>query len=287
MKKFAVLYKFRVAMGLVMVILTTFCIVLQIDFKLLPLIYFLSIILLVLPRLPERKGFRLKHYLRKIWKREYLVIVVLCLLPILVRILLLGRYHGDESLTAFFSLNTDFSGLNFFKQVPNNPAEWINLFPSPYFFIEQKILHLIGTDLFKQKLSVQIYVLIITIFTYKFTSLIATKRQGMLSILVYSVFSFAIYFETIALMNLASTALFCIQLYLLFKLNKTNKLEYAKLIGFVMGLGLLFYTSSYIILPLTGITYLIFFAVKPRKIIIHSLLQSLFVGILVLLPFLT
>jgi hypothetical protein len=197
------------------------------------------------------------------------VIIFIIALPLVVRVINYSpqRFHGDDLVSAYFSVHYHPLTTNFFSGLPGN-GQWVCNFPVIYFLIQKIFLKFTGDTILAVKLSVLPYVAITSIFLFLITKMTTNRITGIISVILYSFLAFSLYLETLGLHFIASTAVFLIFLYLLLKTLKTDKPLGAILTGIFCGLCYMFYSSSYIAFPVFFTVYLIRFIIKPSLITI-------------------
>lgn len=239
------------------------------------------------------------------FKARYLIELFFILLPSLSRtfyilftnLVFSARYHGDEVISAYYSAQYSILKNNFFAPVPINKSDWVCQFPSLYFFLQKIFFLFFGENIISARFSVLPYVFLISIFLFLLCQYLYNKKIARLSLILYAFFAPALYFETRSFHFVSSTAIFLINFYLLIIYPKsTNKSTIATLIGWSLAFSYLFYTSSYLALPITIFFYLTLIIQillkkqqnlsKFRQITQDFILSILIAG-LILLPFFT
>jgi 4-amino-4-deoxy-L-arabinose transferase-like glycosyltransferase len=217
-----------------------------------------------------------------------LIIIFSILLPSVVRIVNynLVRIHGDDMLTAYFSAHYNLLKTNFLAPVPPNLVDWVCQFPSPFFFLQKLFFIFFGESLLSVKLSVIPYVLIVSLMLFLIVKEIFNNKVGVLALVLYAFFAPSIYLETLGLHFISSTAIFMIFFYFLLLHLKSRKLKNLILAGIFCGLCYLFYSSSYIALP---ILFLFFFweliTKNNRLLTIRNYFVGFILSLLILFPF--
>lgn len=193
-------------------------------------------------------------------------VCVIILLPLVVRIMSYqpNRIHGDDLLTASFSMDYHPRTANFFAGVPEDKL-WVAKFPTPYFLLQKLFLRTTGASVLTVKLSVLPYIFIVSLMTYLIASFISGRIAGIIAVILYAFLPISIYLETLGLHFISSTAVFMIFIYLLLRgLKNTSPIWFASA-GVATAFCYLFYTSSYIALPILLIT-LTFHAIRHTSI---------------------
>lgn len=246
--------------------------------------WIISVIFLLLGYLQN-----IKNQFRKKITKETLITIIIVMIPSLVRIANMDphRFHGDDLITAYFSATEKFSQINFFSGIPSRATDWVTQFPNTFFMLQKIFFFLFGESLLSVKLSIIPYVIIVSVFLYLIVKTICNRLSGYIAVLLYAFFPISLYFETLGLHFISSTAAFMIFFYLIILHLQKKKEIYAILIGISAGLCFLFYTTSYIALPLM----IVFFAIqliRERKLqILYHLLIAIFSLLIFLGPFIT
>jgi len=222
----------------------------------------------------------------KIISGKFLVACFFILLPCLVRIMNydLTRIHGDDMLTGYYSTQYNFSKDNFFAPMPQKGV-WVCQFPS-LFFASQKLFFLIfGENLLTIKLSILPYVWLTSLLLFIFVNKFFNYKTAIISLVFYAFMAPSIYLETLGLEFISSTAIFLAYLY--FEINNIKDPSYRSSIfsGLFCGLSLLFYTASYIAVPL----FFVFFVVRLFKrnftVLVKQTLVSIVIFLITTSPF--
>lgn len=257
-------------------------------------LWLLSTILMVtsvIPNLPLLKQLQPRKRSVKITKKVILFIFII-ILPSLVRIANynLGRNHiliADDLITAYFSATHNFLKINFFSGVPVEKVHWVAQFPTPFFVLQKIFFLAFGENLLTIKLSVLPYVFIVSLMLFLIVKEIFNKKTAAISVILYSFFTISLYFETLGLHFISSTAIFIIFFYLLLLNLRQNTPFYSALVGISCGFCYLFYTTSYIAFPFL----ILFFSIQLIKIrrfsIVKNFLITMVAFLIVLSPFLT
>jgi hypothetical protein len=172
-------------------------------------------------------------------------------LPVLVRVANLDpdRMHTDEFISSYFSATQDFAHSNFFGPIPKW-YEWQAQFPSPYFFLQRVFFTLFGTTTLTLRLSVQIYVAIVSIMLFLIVREILDQTSALIAVLLYSFLAISLWLETLGLHFISSTAIFTVFFYLALREYRSGEMFHAALAGIACGLCYLTYYSSYLAFPM-------------------------------------
>lgn len=221
------------------------------------------------------------------WKK--LIIFLVIILPVLARILnyVPTRIHGDDLLTAYFSAHYDFGAINFFSMIPQVRTDWVSQFPTIYFAFQKLFFMLLGESVLTVKLSAVPYIFIVSLMIFLIVRRIFSVKTAIISIIIYSFFSPSLYLETLGLHFISSTAMFLIFFYFLILSMKEKKIIYPLLTGVFCAFSYLFYTSSYIALPVLILIYFILFIMQKRLIIFRNFLLSILSFLIIISPFIT
>lgn len=210
------------------------------------LVWLLSLIFLIFSSVGSVNLTRIKFSKRSI------ATIFIVLLPAIIRIANynLNRIHGDDLIAAYFSAHFDFSKFSFFSWIPQKPMFWVAQFPTP-FFVLQKIFFLIfGESLLTVKLSVIPYVVVVSLMLFLTTKTLFDKKTAFIAVIFYSIMAVSLYLETLGLHFISSTAVFMIFFYFaVLNFRRPSPLN-SVLVGLSGGFCYLFYTSSYIALPI-------------------------------------
>lgn len=207
-----------------------------------------------------RFSFRIRWDMTTIW------ILFLILLPILVRTLNYqpDRIHGDDLLTASFSLDYHPRTANFFAGIPEGNV-WVAKFPTPYFLFQKLFLQITGSSILTVKLSILPYILIVSWMTYRIASLVLGRLGAIVAVTLYAFMPISVYLETLGLHFVSSTAAFTVFTYLLFRAHREPKPFWFAGAGIAAAWCYFFYTSSYIAFPLLCIA-LLFQTIRRRSL---------------------
>lgn len=178
-------------------------------------------------------------------------ILGIILLPAIVRILLYqpNRIHGDDLLTASFSLDYRPLTTPFFAGVPVS-TDWVASFPAPYFLFQKIFLRIFGASVLTVKLSIVPYILIVSTMTYLIGAHIFNPFTGAIAVALYAFMAISLYLETLGLHFISSTAIFMIFFYAMLRSIHSTKPFWPTITGILCASCYFFYTSSYIALPI-------------------------------------
>lgn len=215
-------------------------------------------------------------------------ILLLILLPLVVRVLNYqpNRIHGDDLLTASFSLGFHPRTANFFAGVPEG-LEWVAKFPAPYFLFQKLFLYFFGASVLTVKLSVLPYVLIVSIMTYLTASMILGPVSAVAAVILYAFMAISIYHETLGLHFISATAVFMIFFYSLLRAAKSTRPFWYTVSGVTAALCYLTYTSSYIALPILIAALLWHVITKKSRMGAIGIAWALIGFLITIAPFLT
>lgn len=255
------------------------------------LYWFTSIVLLLLASLPKdilKQGFKVKKLLNKKAFAKGLLILFILLIPAIIRIINIDseRIHADEFIPAYYSAHYDFDNTNFFGGVPPQKG-WVTQFPSPYFVLQALFFKFFGENPLSVKLSTMPYSFIVTVFLYLIVKEIFTKRLALISAMLYAFLSPSLYLETFGLHFISSTAIFISFFFVALLLLKKGNPFLAAILGILTGLCYLFYTSSYIALPVALIFFLALFIKGNRILALRSFLIFILAFFITFGPFAT
>jgi hypothetical protein len=221
-----------------------------------PVIWILIILSYLFTYLDRETIGHIKNYFSSY--KTILLLLLCLLLPVMVRVLYYqpGRIHGDDIITAYFSATYDSHHMNFFAPVPENSGQWVSQFPSLFFLLQKIFLKIFGSSVLTVKLSVLPYVALTGLFTYLTARLFCGRLASLIALVFYSTFAPALYLETLGLHFIASCAAAMICFYALTRSVLSRRKIWFCLTGLTCGLCYLFYTSSYIALPVCFLFYL-------------------------------
>lgn len=241
-----------------------------------------SISILLISSLP------LKKPTFKLSKKTFVLAFVI-LSPLLVRILNydLSRIHGDDLISSYFSANYNFGAVNFFSMMPQDRGEWVSQFPTIYFAFQKLFFVLFGENILTVKLSVVPYIFIVSLMIFLIIKKIFNIKTAIIAIIIYSFFAPSLYLETLGLHFISSTAMFLIFFYFLILSMNEKKIIYPLLTGVFCAFCYLFYTSSYIALPILIFIYFIQFTTQRRLTILKNFLLSILSFLIIISPFIT
>lgn len=246
-------------------------------------IWLLSILLIMI-------AFGVLNIIKKIhFSKRWIFLMVVLSLPIIVRVsnYNLNRIHGDDLITAYFSAQYDFDKINFFSVIPQERGDWVCQFPTVFFVIQKIFFTFFGENLLTIKLSVTPYIFIVSLMIFLIVKKILNEKTALISIIIYSFFAPSLYLETLGLHFISSTVMFLIFFYFLILSIKAEKIIYPLLTGIFGAFCYLFYTSSYIALPILAFSYFIQFITKRRFTISKYFLISILSFLITISPFIT
>ena len=214
------------------------------------------------------------------------LLLLVVALPVLVRVANLDpdRMHTDEFLSSYFSATQDFAHSNFFGPIPNW-YEWEAQFPSPYFFLQRVFFRLFGTSTLTLRLSVQIYVAIVSLMLFLIVREIFDQSSAFIAVVLYSFFAVSVYLETLGLHFISSTAIFAVFFYFALREYRTGETFHAALAGIACGLCFLTYYSSYLAFPMLFVFGVVHWLRARRWLVLQNFAVALAGMLLVLAPF--
>lgn len=220
------------------------------------------------------------------FKKRHLLTLIIILLPVLVRFVNLNIYriHQDEFISAYISSQYNLKTSNFFAGIPEREG-WVSQFPALYFTLQKIFFLLFGESPLTVKLSVFPYIFIVSVLLFVITKKVFSYTTAVISVILYSFFPVSIYFETLGLHFISSTAVFLAFFYFLIRFLRKNNIKLSILSGITCGFNYLFYLSSYIALPLGLLVYLITFLRYKKVSVIKNFLFFLLSFLLVISPF--
>ncbi len=173
------------------------------------------------------------------------------LFPVLVRVANIDpdRVHGDEFITGYFSATHDFQHKSFFAYMPEK-FDWDAQFPTPFFFLQRLFLWLFGTSPWTLRLSVQIYVAVVSGMLFLIVAEMLDVKTAVVAVLLYAFFAISVYLETFGFMFISSTAIFTVFFYFALREYRTGEMFDAAAAGLACGFCYLTYYSSYLALPM-------------------------------------
>lgn len=215
-------------------------------------------------------------------------IMLIILLPLLVRVLHYQptRIHGDDLMTASFSVDYHPRTANFFAGIPEGSA-WVAKFPAPYFLFQKLFLRLAGASVLTVKLSVIPYILIVSVMTFLIARMLIGPFAAVTAIILYAFMAISIYHETLGLHFISSTAVYMIFFYALLRAMKTSRPFWYTVSGIAAGACYLSYTSSYIALPVLLVSLIPLAVIKRKKAYTTGIIWALAGFFVILSPFLT
>lgn len=281
--------KYRILLAVLINLLLAYFVNKGLNFPLIPLLWLLAILILVLPYpLKFQKNKILKQL--KVNRNEILAVLGLCLLLVIVTVANYDqdRFHQDDLITGYFSIGHNFSGLSFFHPVPSDPTDWVCQFPSIFFVLQQFILNLTGITNLGVKLSVIPYNLVIVVYLYLIgKSLFKNKKVAFFGSIFYIFFGISLYFTTLGLHFISSTAIYTVAIYYCIKYYQKPSLKLAIILGICAAFSMLFYVSSYLVpFFIVGIIVSKYISLRERTFFLYlGIVIVLFFAIL--LPFIT
>ncbi|OGK13091.1 hypothetical protein A3B40_05115 [Candidatus Roizmanbacteria bacterium RIFCSPLOWO2_01_FULL_37_16] len=249
------------------------------------LLWMTSLILFILPFvseiLPNIKPLKLS-------KNTFFITLVL-LFPSIVRILSYQKYrfHQDDMISAYFSAKYDLASTNFFGAIPIDSRDWVSQFSAVYHYLQKIFFMIFGESLMSVKLSTIPYVIITSFFLYLTVKLLFNRRTAIVSLILYTFFPVSLYHETLGLHLNASTTVFAAFFFFLLLYLKNRKKIYSILTGISCSFCFLFYTSSFIALPIMILFLSLDFLIRRERYIFVNLILTIFTFLLSFSPFLT
>lgn len=161
-----------------------------------------------------------------------------------------ARVHGDELITAYFSATEDLSPRRFYFHVPESRVEWVSQFPTTFFLLQRLGLTVFGDDIAGVRLSVLPWVFLATVFLFFAVRALLDEPTAWLAVALSCFLAFSLYLETLALHFVSSTAVFLAFVAAGARAFRHRSPADAALAGVLCGACYLFYTSSYLALPL-------------------------------------
>lgn len=231
------------------------------------ILWIASILLFITGLLPKRLRFRLP-------RPSVLLVLVLMgvlLLPAAVRLMHYTpfRIHGDDLLTAYFSLDYHPRTTNFFSGIPQN-NQWVSSFPAPYFFLQKLMLQITGANVLTVKWSVLPYILMTSIMLFFITLRLTNLPAAVASVWIYAFMAPSIYLETLGLHFISSTAIYLLFFYVLMCALQSRSAFLFGLTGVLCGACYLFYTSSYIAAPVLAVSVIGAIAITRKPSVLRS-----------------
>ncbi|HYR46670.1 MAG TPA: glycosyltransferase family 39 protein [Thermoanaerobaculia bacterium] len=216
-----------------------------------------------------------------------LLLLFAAALPVLVRVANMdpARMHADEFITGYFSATHDFAHSSFFGSMPEK-WEWQGQFPKIYFFVQRAFFTLFGASTLTLRLSVQIYVAIVSVMLFLIVREILDRDAAIVAVVLYSFLSVGLYLETLGLFFIGGTAALTTFLYFALREYRTGAMFYAAASGIACGFCYLMYYSSYIAFPLLLAFLAVHWLRVRRLLVVENLLLALAGMLLVLAPFL-
>ena len=216
-----------------------------------------------------------------------LLLLFAAALPVLVRVANMdpARMHADEFITGYFSATHDFAHSSSFGSMPEK-WEWQGQFPKVYFFMQRAFFTLFGASTLSLRLSVQIYVAIVSIMLFLIVREILDRDAALVAVVLYSFLAVGLYLETLGLFFIGGTAVLTTFLYFALREYRTEAIFYAAVSGIACGFCYLMYYSSYIAFPLL-LAFFAIHALRARRLLVAENFVIALAGMfLVLAPFL-
>lgn len=187
--------------------------------------------------------------------RRFLVVALAALAAVGLRMGLASaaRIHGDELITAYFSATENLSTERFFAHVPAVRGEWVSQFPTPFFLLQRAFFAVFGESLAAVRWSVQPWVWLSLVLLFYLARELVDETTAWLALLLASFLAISLYLETLALHFISSTALLLAFLLAGARAVRTGGTGWAVAAGLACGGCYLFYTSSYLALPVLGL----------------------------------
>lgn len=277
-----ILYFFPVAISLII----SLAVYLDRYNSLLVIFWILSIMLFLLTQ-AVNDNLKINLHFPRISKKTLFTLIII-ILPALVRIAYFNpnRTRGDDLLTAYFSAHFNFTKINFFSGIPQDKAQWLSQFPTPFFALQKLFFMIFGESLSSVQFSIIPYVMIITLMLFLTVKMIFGFKTAAIAVVLYAYFATSLYLETLGLFIMSSTAIFFIFFFFLILFGKTKKPIYAVISGISCGFCYLFYNTSYIAFPLMILYFLVQFLLHRKIAVVKSLVFAFMGFIVVLAPFL-
>src|SRR5262249_953964 len=194
--------------------------------------------------------------------RGTLPVLAVSLLPVAVRIANFdpNRLHTDELLTAYFSATENFhhseildhrdaARPGFFGYMPET-WEWQAQFPKPFFLLQRGFFALAGAGLTTARPPRPVSLAPVAAALFLILREILDPFSALAGVVLYSFLGVSVYFETLGVMFISSTAALTVFFYLALKEYRTGEIRYAALAGIACGFCYLTYYTSYLALPL-------------------------------------
>lgn len=195
-----------------------------------------------------------------------------------------ARIHGDELITAYFSATEDLSAGRFFAHVPQVRGEWVSQFPTPFFLLQRAFFALFGESIAALRWSVQPWVWLSLVLLFFLARELVDEASAWIALLLASFLAISLYLETLALHFISSTALLLAFLLAGAKAVRTGSPGWAVAAGLACGGCYLFYTSSYLALPLLAVV-MAWAVIRRRWTVLRQGAVALLVCAALLLPF--
>jgi hypothetical protein len=216
-----------------------------------------------------------------------MLVIGAVLLPAAVRVAGydLGRIHGDDLLTAYFSATYDLLHRNPFAPVPPNPHDWVTQFPSPFFLFQKLFFLAFGESLLTVKLSVLPYVLAVSGFLFAITRELLDERAALLAVFAHAFFGPSLYLETLGLHFVSSSAAFLAFFHFTLAERRRGDALSALLAGASCGACYLFYFSSFLALPIAALSFFVRSGAARERAVARNLLLFSVAFLVVVVPF--
>lgn len=174
----------------------------------------------------------------------------------------LSNFHYDEYLTAHFSYSLgNISNIDWFGVYPEKGV-WVSQFPTFFFFLQKLFLNLFGINTLAFRFAVLPYVFVTFLFTFLVCKHLFNKKSAYISIVLLAFLAPDIYLTRMGLHFISSTALFLVALYLFIKAVREGEKWQFGLLGMFMGFCYMTYYSSYLIVPILFILFILLFIQK-------------------------
>lgn len=244
-------------------------------------------ILLLLAALLFNQSLKIKYNFQ--FNKKTFIILLIIIIPALVRIVYFNpnRTRGDDLLTAYFSAHFDPTTINFFSGIPQDKAQWVSQFPTPFFALQKLFFLIFGESYLSIQFSIIPYVLIISLMLFLISKMIFGFKTAAAAVIFYSFFAANLYLETLGLHFISSTAVFLVFFYLLILYGKTRKSIFASLSGITCGFCYLFYITSFIAFPVMILYFIVHIVFSKKLLTMYHLLLAVLGFLIVLSPFIT
>ncbi|HEU5251579.1 MAG TPA: glycosyltransferase family 39 protein [Thermoanaerobaculia bacterium] len=220
--------------------------------------------------------------------KKTVLATVVVLLPAVVRIAHMDadRVHGDELMTAYFSTHHDFRHTSFFEPMPDR-ADWVSQFPKPFFVLQRWFFEVAGKSLAAVWFSTLPYVVLVSALLYRVVRELLGRATAVIAVVLYAFFAPSVYLEVSGFHFISSTAAFLGFFYFAVRSLRAGSPAPAAATGVLAGFCYLFYSSSYIAIPVFVVVAL-FDLVRRRSlgVVFGNLAIALLGCWIVLSPFL-